>query len=246
VTQGKQGTGKTYGHMYYAWTHKLPFFLYSCHEDFKLRKLFGDKTIKNGDIVFQESVFVKATQGPSVILFDEIQAPESTFDFHALLQNRELFIKDADNGKGKVYKLNKDCRIGFAQNPRSEKYIGGKIQQSSFFGRCTFITYPEFTKKDIKSAIHNRFPTLINDDLEKFVVFYFACLKMIEKSSLPFDISIRQLNNIIELWLHGMTLEHAIEDGMTSMSEAVAQPKAKDAFKVVAEGVWKELMTNGN
>jgi hypothetical protein len=110
VCQGKQGTGKTYSAMYYAWNYKLPFFLFSMYEDFKLPKLFGDKTIINGTIKFQESTFVKATQSPSVILFDEINALSNanTFDFHALLQNRELFIKDANDGLGKTYHLNND------------------------------------------------------------------------------------------------------------------------------------------
>ena len=123
ITQGKQGTGKTFSHMYYAFKNGLPLFLFSCYEDFRLTKLFGDKTIKNGSIVFQESLFVKAIQGPSVILFDEINAVSNanTFDFHALLQNRELYIKDANDGEGKIFVLHPECRIGFAQNPKSAK-----------------------------------------------------------------------------------------------------------------------------
>jgi hypothetical protein len=151
LTQGKQGTGKTFSHEHYAYKRKLPFFLFSCHDDFKLNKLFGDKTIENGSVVFKESLFVMAIQNPSVILFDEVNAinNKESFPFHALLQNRELFVKDADNGNGKVYKLHPECRIGFAQNPRSAKYIGGNVKPSNFLGRCTFITYPEFTESDI-------------------------------------------------------------------------------------------------
>jgi MoxR-like ATPase len=247
LTQGKQGTGKTFSHQYFAYKKQLPFFLYSCFEDFKLAKLFGDKTIKNGTVVFQESLFVKAFQSPSVILFDEINAVSNanTFDFHALLQNRQLFIKDADDGNGKLYKLHEDCYIGFAQNPKSVKYVGGNIKASNFLGRCTFLTYPEFTKKEIRDALMKKFPNIHKDDLDKFTKFYFACTETIERSNLPVDISIRQLNNVVELWLHGMPLKEAIEDGMTSIVEAVSQPKAKESFYRLAQAVWRELMEEG-
>lgn len=244
LTQGKQGTGKTYSHAYFAHRNQLPFFLFSCYEDFKLAKLFGDKTIVNGSIVFKESLFTRAIQSPSVILFDEINAVSNanSFDFHALLQNRELFVKDADDGNGKVYQLHRDCFIGFAQNPKSAKYIGGNIKPSNFLGRCTYITYPEFDNQQISAALQKKFPVLKRDDLKKFVKFYFACVEAIERSNIPVDISIRQMNNVIDLWLHGMPLQDAIEDGMTSILEAISQPKAKEAFFRLAQAVWKELI----
>lgn len=244
IAQGKQGTGKTYSYMYYAWKNKMPFFLYSMYEDFRLTKLFGDKTIINGSIVFQESLFVKATQGASLILFDEINALSNanTFDFHALLQNRELFIKDAENGLGKTYRLSDDCKIGFAQNPKSAKYIGGNIKASNFLGRCTYLTFPEFSKKEIRLALRKKFPALIKEDMEKFVAFYFATLKTIEQASVPVDVSIRQLNNVIDLWSHGMPIQFAIEDGLTSVMESISQPKAKETFFRLAQAVWKELL----
>ena len=244
ICQGKQGTGKTYSAMYYAFRYKLPFFLYSMFDEFRLPRLFGDKTIIQGTIAFQESTFVKAIQSPCFILFDEINALSNagTFDFHALLQNRELFIKDAANGKGKVFHLHEDCKIGFAQNPKSAKYIGGNIKASNFLGRCTYLTYPEFTKKEIRLAIKKKFPTIDKLNLDKFVKFYFACVETIEKAGVPVDISIRQLNNVIDLWMHGMAIQYAIEDGMTSIMEAVSQPKAKDTFFRLAQAVWKELL----
>jgi hypothetical protein len=244
ITQGKQGTGKTFSHSYYAYKEQLPFFLISCYEDLRLVKLFGDKTILNGSVVFQESLFVRAVQCPSVILFDEINAVSNnnTYDFHALLQNRELFVKDADNGKGKVYKLHPDCKIGFAQNPKSAKYMGGSIKASNFLGRCTFITYPEFTKADIRKAMKQRFPNIVELEIKKFAEFYFACIDTINKSDIPVDISIRQLINIIDLYNHGLPLKDAIEDGMTSIMDAVSQSANKDAFFRLAQTVWEEMM----
>jgi len=244
ISQGKQGTGKTFGHKYYAHKNQLPFFLFSCYDDFRLPKIFGDKTIQNGSIVFQESEFVKAIQAPCVVLFDEINAVSNanTFDFHALLQNRELWVKDANNSQGKLYKLHHECRIGFAQNPKSAKYIGGNIKPSNFLGRCTYITYPEFTKKEIKDALKAKFPALEKDDLENFTKYYFTINETISRSNIPVDVSIRQITNVIDLWIHGLDLKHALEDGLSSILEAISQPTAKDSFLRIAQAIWKELM----
>ena len=244
IAQGKQGTGKTFGFMYHAWKKKLPFFLFSCYEDMRLQKLFGDKTIEKGDVKFVEGLFTRAIQCPSLILFDEVNAISNTntFDFHALLQNRELFVKDADNGNGKVYKLHPDCKIGFAQNPKSSKYIGGNIKPSNFLGRCTFITYPEFSKMEIKSAVKLKFPELGQTDLDNFVQYYYACTETIDKAGIPVDISIRQLLNMIDLYVHGLPLHVAIEDGLSSITEAISQPKLKESFYRLSQAVWKEQM----
>lgn len=247
ITQGKQGTGKTAGHMYYAYRAGLPFFLFSCHADLKLHKLFGDKTIENGSIRFREGEFVRAIQSPSVILFDEINAvdPANTFDFHALLQNRELFVKDADNGNGKWYRLHPECRVGFSQNPKSSKYIGGNIKPSNFLGRCTFITYPEFEKGQLEKAVIKRTPNLTKENAKKYVLFYNAVCKAIDKAELPIDISIRQLFNLIDLHGKGLSLKDAIEDSITCMLDAVSQPSAKEAIFRLAQGTWSELMPKG-
>ena len=244
ITQGKQGTGKTFSHMYYAFKNQLPFFLFSCYEDMKLKKYFGEKTIEQGTIKFKEGILVKAVQCPSVILWDEINAISNanSFDFHALLQNRELMVREANDGNGHIYKVHPQCRIGFAQNPKSAKYIGGNIKPSNFLGRCTFLTYPEFTKKEIVKFLKIRFPALTADESTKFVTFYFACDEAIKEADLPVDISIRQLNNVIDLYLHGLPLGDAIEDGLTSIMEAISQPKNKDAFQRLAQAVFADLM----
>ena len=243
LTQGKQGTGKTFSHEYYAFKRKLPLFVYSCYDGFKLEKLFGDKTIINGSIVFRESLFVQGIQGPSVHVFDEVNAMgnKDTFPFHGFLQDHQLFIKDADDGRGKWFKVHPECRIGFAQNPKSAKYIGGNVKPSNFLGRCTFITYPEFKASDIKKCIEKKFPKLSPVDVKNFTTFYFACIQAIDRGNIPVDISIRQLNSVIELWLAGLPLKESIEDGLSSIMEAASQPKNKDAFWRLAQAVWKEL-----
>jgi hypothetical protein len=243
ICQGKQGTGKTTAYMYYAWKNNLPYFCFSGHEDFKLRKHFGDKTIENSSIKFQEGLFVKAIQGPSVVLFDEINAiPNAkTFDFHELLQNGTLYIKDAESGKGKVYRVHPECRIGFAQNPKSAKYIGGVIKPSNFLGRCTYISFPDFKKKEVRDIIRKRYPNMDYMDVSKFTDYYFAVCEAIERSKIPVDISIRQLLNVIDLWMAGLDLREALEDGLISILDAVSQPQVKDSFMKLAEAVWKEL-----
>ena len=240
IAQGKQGTGKTFSYMYYAHAKGLPFFLWSAYADFNLRKYFGDKTIEKGTIKFQEGLFIKAISNATCILFDEVNAIEEAGikDFNAFLQNRQLYIKDANDGKGKVYAIHPQCRIGFAQNPKSAKYIGGKVRSSDFLGRCTYISYPEFTTKQITEAMTKKYPTLNAGDREKFVLFYREILKAIDAACLPFDISIRQLSNIIDLWLHGVPMRDSIESGMLDIADASSQPKTKEALWKIAEAVW--------
>jgi hypothetical protein len=83
---------------------------------------------------------------------------------------------------------------------------------------------------------------LNKDDMERFVKFYFACTETIEKANVPVDVSIRQLNSVVDLWLHGLPIQYAIEDGLTSIMEAISQPKAKETFFRLAQAVWKELL----
>ena len=194
ITQGAQGTGKTMSHRYCAHVHKLPQLIISCFEDMTLAKFFGNSTIKNGSIEYKEGIFVRLTQAPSFLTFDEINAVgnSKTFDFHALLENRQLFIKDANNGDGKMFKLHPDCKIGFAQNPKSAKYSGGNIKGSAFLGRCSFLDYPQFTKAQINKAITMKFPDVVEEDRSKFTDYFFVILKAIEDANLPLDISIRQ------------------------------------------------------
>ena len=97
------------------------------------------------------------------------------------------------------------------QNPKSAKYIGGNIKPSNFLGRCTYITYPEFTKKELRSSLAKKFRSLTEDEIKKFIDFYRACCEAIDKAEIPVDISIRQLHNVVSLYTHGLPLDQAIE-----------------------------------
>lgn len=244
IAQGKQGTGKTLSYIKYAYDKQLPFFLWSAYEDFNLRKLYGDRTIVNGTVKFQEGVFVKAIQHASVILIDEVNAisQANIKDFNALLQNRELYIKDANDSKGKLYKLHPQCRIGFAQNPKSAKYIGGNIRSSDFLGRCMYITYPEFNKSQLKEALSQQYGNHVDSSsIDKFIAYYNGCVQAISANEIPVDISIRQLFNVMDMYVHGASLGDAIEMGTLNIMDSISQPKSKEAFLRVSEMVWESL-----
>ena len=243
ITQGPQGTGKTFSHMFYAFKQQIPFMLISCYQDMVLHKFFGDKTLKDGSIIFREGVLVKMCQWPSVILFDEINAVDNakSYDFHALLQNRELFVKDGDDGKGKIYKIHNDCRIGFAQNPRSAKYIGGSVKPSSFLGRCSYITFPNFSKDEISKILKKKYTALKDDKVMEFTDFFFEASAYLSQNSIAVDISIRQLESCVEFFLAGMKLEDALHDGMISVLDSISNPTAKDGLFSVARTIFKDL-----
>jgi len=244
LTSGKQGTGKTTAHHYYAFKRKLPIFEMTCNKEFELRKQFGGKTIVNQNIIFEENLLAKIVQGPGVVLFDEINyvTNENSVEFHGMLVQRELYIKDAD----KIYKLHPECKIGFAQNPKSAKYLGSNVKPSNFLGRCSYLTFPDFSKQEITEALVKRFPKVHGDMLRKFAEFYFAVCDKIERSKLPIDISIRQLNAMVELWKAGLPLNEAIEDGLSGMCDAASQPDAKQSFMVVAHAIWTDTSQKHN
>lgn len=243
ITQGKQGTGKTFSHLYYAFKKQIPFMLVSCFEDLLLHKFFGDKSIKDGTVVFKEGILTKMIQVPSLILFDEINAVSNakSYDFHALLQNRELFIKDANDGEGKIYKLHKKCRIGFAQNPRSAKYIGGTVKPSSFLGRCTYITFPDFEKDEVVALINKKFPSVDKQRVLEFVDFFFEANNFMMSNGIAVDISIRQLINMVAFYEAGMTIQDAVDDGLASILDAISQPQHKQALMAVATTIFNGL-----
>ena len=243
ITQGPQGTGKTFSHMYYAFKKGLPFMLISCFPDMVLHKFFGDKTLKDGSIVFREGILVKMIQYPSVILFDEINAIENSksYDFHALLQNRELFVKDGNDGEGKVYKLHKECKIGFAQNPRSAKYIGGTIKPSSFLGRCSYITFPNFTKTQISKILTKKYPKLEKEKVLEFTDFFFEANQYLSQNGISVDISIRQIQNCVEFYLGGMDLEDALDDGLISVLDSISSPQSVKGLQQVTKTIFKCL-----
>ena len=243
ITQGKQGTGKTLSHLYYAYKNQLPFMLISCYPEMIMHKFFGDKTLKDGSIVFREGTLVQMIQVPSVVLWDEINAVENSksYDFHALLQNRELYVKDGNDGKGKIYKLHKDCKMGFAQNPRSAKYIGGTIKPSSFLGRCSYITFPDFTKDEIVGILKKKYPALKGDKVLEFADFFFEASQYLMTNGIAVDISIRQLQTTIEFYLAGMSLKDALDDGMISVLDAISNPGARQGMIDVARTIFKDL-----
>ena len=243
ITQGPQGTGKTFSHLFYAYQKQLPFMLISCYPDMVMHKFFGDKTLKDGSIVFREGTLVKMIQVPSVILWDEINAVENakSYDFHALLQNRELYVKDGNDGQGKVYKLHKDCKMGFAQNPRSAKYIGGTTKPSSFLGRCSYITFPDFSKDEIVVILKKKYPALKQDKMLEFADFFFEASQYLKTNGIAVDISIRQLQTSIEFYLAGMSLKDALDDGMISVLDAISNPGARDGMLNVARTIFSYL-----
>ena len=243
ITQGKQGTGKTFSHLYYAFKQQVPFMLVSCFEDLLLHKFFGDKSIKDGTVIFKEGILTKMIQFPSVILFDEINAVGNakSFDFHALLQNRELFVKDAADGEGKIYKLHPECRIGFAQNPRSSKYIGGTVKPSSFLGRCTYITFPDFQKDEMVSVLKKRFPKAKEERLVEFVDFFVEANNFLMTNGVAVDISIRQLINMVDFHEAGMSVEDSIDDALASVLDAISAPQHKKALMGVATTIFSAM-----
>lgn len=234
---GEAGTGKTSLARYMAYLKKLPFLEVSCDSLLGFRELFGQVNITDGTSHFIEGLFTKFIQVPSIILLDEITAldPGKNFMLHQLLNSREFFVKEADRGKGKTYKLHPECRIILACNPPNAKYPGTNRLNVALVDRPMVIWVDDLTLNEVKQITPN------SKQKDNLIRFYTDARSVIQKNNLRTTFSVRALKKITMAVLGGAGVNEAVHHGFLNGVRATAGDEGYKALLGVASTIWPEV-----
>ena len=221
---GEAGTGKTSLARYLAHSLSYPFLEVSCDALLGFQELFGAVNITDGTSHFIEGLFLKFIQTPSVILIDEANAldPAKSFKLHQLLESGEVFVKEADRGRGKLYKVNDRCFIILAGNPPTGKYNGVNRWNVALLDRpMGVLELDEFTQEELNAIIPK------HAEKVKLVRFYNEAREAIKKEGLRTTFSIRSVKRVLAHVDMGFGMREALLFGFLN---AVKQTAGQDAF----------------
>lgn len=231
---GEAGTGKTSLARYKAFTSQLPFLEISCDSLLGFRELLGQVNITDGTSHFIEGIFTKMIQQPSIILLDEITAldPGKNFMLHQLLQSREFFVKEANRGEGKVYKLHPQVQIIMSCNPPTGKYPGTNRMNVALVDRPQVIWIEELTMKEVADII----PPHVHK--ERLLIYYKNSREVIQANNIRTTFSIRGIKKIISSLDAGMNLNNAIHDGFLNGVRATSGEEGYRVLLGIAKTVF--------
>jgi hypothetical protein len=231
---GEAGVGKTSIVKYLAATLGLPFLEVSCDSALTFGELFGQVNITDGTSHFVEGVFLKLLAVPSVILIDEVTAldPAKSFKLHQLLNSREVFVKEADRGRGKVYRAHPDCFIILAGNPPGARYGGVVKPNVALINRCVNVEVPELSVAEIGA--------IIPEHAEKAAIlrYYGEARTLIAKQGYRTTFSVRNGKRLIGLLGLGFNLREALALAFLNEAKLTAGKDAAEALEKLATGIW--------
>jgi MoxR-like ATPase len=222
---GDSGTGKTtLVEQYSAITNK-PYLRVSCDETSSLKTLLGSREIINGTTYFRSGVMLELIQMPSVIFFDEFNALHSSklFFLHELLDNRRLFVQDADGGK--VIKIHPDCQIFLACNPSNKNYGGTNKMNAALGNRTTVIDVPNIKVEDMEILFECGTHT---DSMKQF---YSESQRAIYDKGLRVAFSLRNISRATEAIKSGMKPIHALRYEFFNAALLTASEVERDVFE---------------
>ena len=222
---GDSGTGKTTLVEEYAAQHKIPFLRVSCDETSSLKTLLGTKEIINGTTYFRSGVLLELIQMPSVILWDEFNALHSSklFFLHELLDNRRLFVQDADGGK--VIKIHPQCQIFLACNPANKNYGGTNKMNAALGNRTTVIDVPNIKITEMEKLFE------CGKHTDSMKQFYNECHKVIQDKGLRVAFSLRNIQRATEAINTGMKPLQALRYEFYNAALLTASEVERDIFE---------------
>ncbi|MHA1437871.1 MAG: AAA family ATPase [Promethearchaeota archaeon] len=230
VLIGEAGTGKTHAVRQYASKKSLPFLRVACDDSAVLKEFIGRREIINGTTYFRTGLLVELLQRPSVILFDEFNALNASrlFFLHELLDNRRIFLKDADEGK--IINVHADCKIFLACNYNNARYVGTNRINVALADRCVTVDVPLFNIEDLDTV----FDTGRDDMTQALKRFYVDTLRVIREQNLRLVFSIRAVRRIVEGIRKGDDIRDAVKYGFYNVAIATATVKERDAIEQIA------------
>jgi len=222
---GDSGTGKTTLVEQYAASKKLPYLRISCDETSSLKTLLGTREIINGTTYFRSGVMLELIQMPSVVLFDEFNALHSSklFFLHELLDNRRLFVQDADGGK--VIKIHPECQIFLACNPSNKNYGGTNKMNAALGNRTTVIDVPNIKIEDMEVLFE------CGKHTDSMKQFYSESQRAIYDKGLRVAFSLRNIERATEAIKMGMKPLSALRYEFYNAALLTASEIERDVFE---------------
>ena len=225
---GDSGTGKTTLVEQYAATRNLPFLRVSCDETTSLKLLLGTKEIINGTTYFRTGVLLELIQMPSVILFDEFNALHSSklFFLHELLDNRRVFVQDADGGN--VIKIHNGCQIFLACNPANKNFGGTNKMNAALGNRTTVIDVPNIKVEEMEKLFE------CGPQTENLKQFYQEAHRIIYDRNLRVAFSLRNIQRASEAIKAGVKPIDALRYDFYNAALLTASEVERDIFEGIA------------
>lgn len=225
---GDSGTGKTTLVEQFAAGHTLPFLRISCDETSSLKTLLGSKEIINGTTYFRGGILLELIQMPSVILFDEFNALHSSklFFLHELLDNRRLFVQDADGGK--VISIHPECQIFLACNPANKNYGGTNKMNAALGNRTTVIDVPNIKVSEMKELFE------CGTHTQSMIQFYEEASRAISDKNLRVAFSLRNIQRATEAINAGIKPYLALRYEFYNAALLTASEVERDVFEGIA------------
>lgn len=232
---GEAGTGKTTMSKALAHVLQVPWLLVSCDGKLNPRTLFGQISIKNGTSFFTEGIFTLLSQVPSVVTLAEWNCLDGSVatTFNEILNNRRLFIAEADGGKGKMFHLHPKCFIVADCNPPGAKYTGAQKSNVAAVDRLQVINIPQLTHQEVCDIVGTGTYTKTLADL------YLQTNDVIKTNGFRCAITLRGLKRASVLLDKGYTQKESIELGILNAIELTGGPDARVAIEQVAKSLFK-------
>lgn len=230
---GEPGCGKSLMGKALAHVLQVPYLPISCDGKLNPRALFGQISIKNGTSFFTEGEFTRLTQVPSVIVLEERNGLDGSVEmtFNRVLNNRQLFIPEADGGRGKVYTLHPNCYIVQDCNPPGAKFTGANKQNVATVDRVQVVQVEQLTETEITSILGQV------ADAKRLAEFYLEAADILRTNSFRAAVTLRGLRRTSQMLAKGYKEMDAVRMGMLN---AVELTGGKDAF-VTLESAAKRL-----
>jgi len=232
---GEAGTGKTTMSKALAYITQRPWLLVSCDGKLNPRVLFGQISIKNGTSFFTEGIFTMLSQVPCVVTLAEWNCLDGSVQttFNEILNNRRVFIAEADGGKGKTYHLHPKCFITADCNPPGAKYTGAQKSNVASVDRMQVINIPQLSHPEITAIIGAGLYT------SKLADLYLQTNDTIKTNGFRCAITLRGLKRAAALLAKGYTEKDVIELGVLNAIELTGGPDARMAIEQVAKSMFK-------
>lgn len=204
---GDTGTGKTSLPKYLAYETKLPFFLVQVDAQLNFNDLLYKVRFENATAIYEPGLLIRFLQQPCIMVIDELPSatPEIFFKLHELLQERRIFVKEL----GKVYNQHENCYIFATGNFKNNLYIGNNKMNEALISRFIIKTMEDFSNAELEQIIDFDDKRL----KKQLLKFYRDTRSLIKTQNKKFLMTIRNLQNIVQLLKHGFNITEALQWG---------------------------------